>query len=444
MPMKPGPKLLHDAIHRLVPFEDNPTDKLLLRLINTKEFQRLRRIKQLGFSETVFPGANHTRFAHSIGVAHIARAFLDRLDLMLGPGVITNGSREIVLAGALLHDIGHGPFSHAFEKVTDQDHEARTREIVLSDATEVHQVLIEYDSQLPGRVADLWEQDPDSTEAHLPAYLTHIVSSQLDADRFDYLLRDSYSAGVDYGEFDYRWLITHLSVDENNQRLQLGAKALFAAEAYIFARYHMYRTVYFHKTTRAAEVMFKLLLRYFRQMTEHGSASEISAVAPGIPTNFLKAFKQDMALNEYLTLDDHTVTEFCKAASESKDKTLADLAFALLNRRYLKAYDLTGANISSFDEFQARVRELLKQRELPQEWSSQIDSPGDTPYKEYDPDSEEPNTQIYIENAAGVATEISKLSEPVAHLKKYSMFRFYFPEFLREEIFTIGNETIRK
>src|SRR5579864_4141383 len=121
------PKVVCDPVHSLITFEDADCDKLLLSLINTKEFQRLRRIKQLGMSEFVFPGANHSRFAHSIGVMHLARQFLNRLG-QLGEK-IGEEEQTIVLSAALLHDLGHGPFSHAFEKITNEDHEERTLEI---------------------------------------------------------------------------------------------------------------------------------------------------------------------------------------------------------------------------------------------------------------------------------------------------------------------------
>jgi HD superfamily phosphohydrolase len=430
------PKLLHDAVHHLIPFENNPCDQLLLKLINTREFQRLRRIKQLGFSENVFPCANHSRFAHCIGVAHVARGFVERISLVTGKSVPPE-TKTVVLAGALLHDLGHGPFSHAFEKITRDKHEKRTRDIVLDDSTEIHSVLKAHDQKLPESVADFWERDPGVNDPDVPAYLTHVVSSQMDADRFDYLLRDSHATGVEYGEFDYRWLLTHIGVDVAKCRLYLSKKALLAAEAYVFARYHMYRTVYYHKTTRAAEVMFKLLLKRFSFLAKGMSATEASELVPDAPKAFVKAFVGPMSLQEYLALDDHSVTEFCKAASTSTDQILKDLALGLLNRKYFKAYDVTGANTEKIARFQDCVVERLEKRGVEREWNFHIDSPGDTPYKAYDPDDDEPSTQIYVEDMNGTPREISRLSEPVAQLTKtYSLFRFYFPESLRDEIMT--------
>src|SRR5438552_3945509 len=135
--MSSWPKIIRDPVHDIVAFDDNKCDQLLLDLINTREFQRLRRIKQLGMCDLVFPGANHSRFAHSIGVMQVTRLMLNRAESALGHA-IPDKHRLSVCAAALLHDIGHGPFSHAFEKVTDEDHEARSLEIIKSDATDIN------------------------------------------------------------------------------------------------------------------------------------------------------------------------------------------------------------------------------------------------------------------------------------------------------------------
>jgi len=147
------PRVIRDPVHDIVPFEDTPCDRLLLVLINTREFQRLRRIRQLGMSEMVFPGANHSRFAHSIGVMHVARRILERVETVRGQKKkLEEEQKTAVLAAALLHDIGHGPFSHAFEKVAGQKHEARTLEIILDRKTEVGKSLRKHSA---GRARDI-------------------------------------------------------------------------------------------------------------------------------------------------------------------------------------------------------------------------------------------------------------------------------------------------
>ena len=144
--------------------------------------------------------------------------------------------------------------------------------------------LKKHSKQLPEVLATFFDEDmeEDRRDAVMPPHLTQVVSSQLDADRFDYLLRDSYATGTDYGNFDAGWLIEHLHLDGQKKRLFLSHKALMAAEAYVFARSRMYRTVYFHKTTRAAEVMLRLVLKRFKELVQKArSANAKEAVVPG-------------------------------------------------------------------------------------------------------------------------------------------------------------------
>jgi hypothetical protein len=305
----------------------------------------------------------------------MARMFLNRIDVAFKP--IDKEARTIVLCAALLHDLGHGPFSHAFEKVTKESHENRTREIVENGETEVHKKLVEHDAKLPEAIASFWK---GAAVPNVPGFLKHVVSSQLDADRFDYLLRDSYAAGVDYGEFDHLWLIAHLHVDEQHSRLFLDSKALLAAEAYVFARYHMYRTVYFHKTTRAAEVMLKLPFQRYSKLISGKELKEASAVVPNAPTEVVTAFRSRLELKEFLMFDDHSVSEFCKACEDSADQSLRRLAAGLLHRDYLKAIDATGSRLDAMTDFIREADEALKKQGYDPATSFSTDAAGDTPY----------------------------------------------------------------
>jgi uncharacterized protein len=299
------PKIIRDPVHNIVPFEGTDCDRLLLSLINTREFQRLRRIKQLGLSQLVFPGADHSRFAHSIGVMQVTRKFLERIS-KLCPTCVDDDQHTVVLAAALLHDIGHGPFSHAFEKVSGEKHEKRTLEIISDTSTEVNRALSGYHPNLPDRLKVFFDEDLEEQQreqADIPPYLTQVVTSQLDADRFDYLLRDSYATDTDYGRFDLAWLLEHLHIDDDRGRFYLGHKALYAAESYVFARYHMYRTVYFHKTTRSAEVMLRLLLRRYKRLLGDADTEEKRRnVVADVPSATMRAFSSVIGLDEYLSL----------------------------------------------------------------------------------------------------------------------------------------------
>ena len=433
------PKIIRDPVHNIVSFENDDCDKLLLRLINTKEFQRLRRIKQLGLSQLVFPGADHSRFAHSIGVMHLARRMLDRVT-QLCPGCVNEEQRVVVLSAALLHDVGHGPFSHAFEKITGDKHEKRTLEIITTEGTEVNTVLTKYNSELPNHLKVFFDEDIEEEEregAVVPPYLTQIVSSQLDADRFDYLLRDSYSTGAEYGRFDVEWMLQHIDINGDKGRFFLHSKALLAAETYIFARYHMYRSVYYHKTTRAAEVMLRLLFRRYKQQLAAVANDDVRwAIVPKTPPAVWKAFSTTIGLEEYLLLDDHSLTEFAKACTVCGDNVLAELASGLLHRRLFKAIDVSNIVAPGVVGFCDKAKEIIAAAGYTVDYAFAADTPSDTAYKLYNPDAEKPATQIYIEASAGNFKELSDCSDSVKQLtKKYTLVRYYFPAAVRDQVF---------
>src|SRR5699024_2402298 len=174
----PEEKVFKDPVHRYVRVQD----QLIWDLIATPEFQRLRRIKQLGTTYLTFHGAEHSRSNHSLGVYEIVRR-------MVKDPSWNNEERSVCLCAALLHDIGHGPFSHSFEKVFDMEHEAFTQRIILEE-TEVHRVLKEREAELPRKVAQV------IAKTYGDQLVVSMISSQIDADRMDYLLRDAYYTGV--------------------------------------------------------------------------------------------------------------------------------------------------------------------------------------------------------------------------------------------------------
>jgi len=442
------PKVIRDPVHNIIPFEDTDCDRLLLDLINTREFQRLRRIKQLGMSELVFPGANHSRFSHCIGAMHIARLMLDRTQRLL-PDKVGDDQRTAVLVAALVHDIGHGPFSHAFEKVTGQKHEARTLEIITKTGSEVNARLRKFDKTLPSRLAVFFDEDIDAEKrrkAEIPEFLTQIVSSQLDADRFDYLLRDSYATGTDYGRYDLNWLVLQLRLDASRKRYYLSRKAFSATEAYIFARYHMYQAVYFHKAVRAAEVMVRLIFKRYRQLLGTvRSRARKRAVVPDAPPSVFDAFADELSLDRYLALDDTALTQFFKACASAHDEVLRVLGGGIIDRKLYKGVDATDADAASIGDFASRANDKVRSAGLDPEYAFVDDTAADTPYKPYDPDESRPASQIYVETAKGANKEISTRSDAVAQLKKkYALLRYYFPESMRAGMEHLAKETLAK
>lgn len=446
------PKVIRDPVHGIVPFEDTKRDQLLLELINTREFQRLRRIKQLGMSEFVFPGANHSRFAHSIGVMHTARMFLKSLMEKESKG-LSPETQAAILSAALLHDLGHGPFSHAFEKVTGQKHEKYTLEVIRNPKTEVNKRLRKFSKDLPKHVAAFFDEPVDDRKlkaAGIPKYVVQIVSSQLDADRSDYLLRDSHATGADYGKFDLPWLVHHLYPNPEKDKYYIGKKAFSTAEQYVFCRYHMYRSVYFHKTTRAAEVMLRLLFKRFAEVLKKGKILDVAnRVAPGASPVLVKAFaKKSLTLDGYLGLDDFSINEFFKSAAVGKDKTMAALANGLLHRRLYKAVDVSDAGEAS-QKFFENAQEIAKSKQsevgLAEDCLLEKDSIADTPYKPYEIDAEKPAEMIFVEDSAGRVQELSKYSKGVEGLKdRYVLLRYYFPLKLRKPMDKLASRLLKE
>src|SRR5262245_59922913 len=184
-------KIIRDPVHDVIAFRrDRAVDALLFRLLNTIEVQRLRRVRQLGMASMAYPGADHSRYSHSLGVMETARRIVEQL--RRNP-YISDEQETVCLAAALLHDLGHGPFSHAFERVTEIHHEELTQRVIEDPDSEVNHVLAEHDRSLPRKVIDVLHCRPKRT------FICDILSSQLDADRLDYLLRDNVMTGSQYG-----------------------------------------------------------------------------------------------------------------------------------------------------------------------------------------------------------------------------------------------------
>ena len=269
-----------------------------------------------------------------------------------------------------------------------------------------------------------------------------IVSSQLDADRFDYLQRDSHATGADYGRFDWKWLIHHLDIDRDRERFYLNRKALAEAERYVFARYHMYRTVYFHKTSRAAEVMLRLIFKRFKQLVDlAGAGVDLQALAPGAPGSVLDAFAATPPLSVYLALDDHAMTEFFKACARGEDPLLKELGEGLVNRKLYKAVDATFVSPAATGRFKAAAIKRIRDIGLDPAYALVADSPSDTPYRPYDPDALKPVNQILVGGTTEGYQEISQASRSVDTLQKeYRLLRYYFPERARELVLSIAAE----
>ena len=260
--------VINDSVHGPIVFNpSDETDQLLIKLISTPEIQRLRRVRQLGFGYMVYPGAEHSRFGLLLGTMHVARKILDHLEKQ---SEVDEEHRKLISVAALVHDVGHGPFSHAFEfdipGTGRIKHERWSAAICESEETAIGKILASVSSDFPEKVASVIQSEAKSLQVSMgkSGYLSNIVSSQLDADRFDYLLRDSRAAGVTYGSFDLDWLIRNIvpnyAVIEKYGQIAVGYKARHTLEQYLYARHFMHHTVYFIRRLEAQRKYFKRYL----------------------------------------------------------------------------------------------------------------------------------------------------------------------------------------
>ncbi len=406
-------KIIRDPVHDVIALRvDRPMEGLLFRLINSTEFQRLRRIRQLGLASLAYPGADHSRYSHSLGVMETARKILARLadDISIDPDTQT-----LCLAAALLHDLGHGPFSHVFERVSGIDHEAATARVILDPASQVHQLLLAYDRDLPRRLADFMAGQPRRTFYH------DILSSQLDADRMDYLLRDNLMTGSQYGSYDLNWLLHALTVDPATNRLAVHHKGTSALEAYLQSRYHMYRNVYFHKVVRSAEGMIRLALQRAKRL-----AVQDRLPWPGREHAVTKSLLgQSLSPPEFSMLDDSSMLECLKAWSHGEDAPLAGLCRGLLFRRLFKVIDLSHLdNPDQWRQMHAAAETVVAQAGGDVAYDLFLDEPSDTPYEiTFSPHGVSPAEGIFVMDPQGKLREFSAISPLSAALNRQLMFR---------------------
>lgn len=325
-------KVLRDPVHGYI----NVYYQVIWDLIATREFQRLRRIHQLGGTSFVYHTAEHSRFGHSLGVYEIVRLMIENVKRLKDS--LTEFEQVALLCAGLLHDLGHGPFSHAFESITNINHELITDRIILED-TEVNKVLKSAHPDLPKVVSDI------IAHRHKRKLLTQMISSQMDADRMDYLLRDSYFTGVSYGEFDlFRILRTIRIVDD---AIVMKESGIHAVEDYIMARYQMYWQVYLHPVSRSYESILSSIFKRMREV----EPSLLTGAEDLLP--FLS--QSEFTLDEFISLDESTVLVAFSKLSKSKDPILSDLSKRILNRDLFQYVNLD--ENTDVEEIKTRVKE---------------------------------------------------------------------------------------
>jgi HD superfamily phosphohydrolase len=449
--MSAKPQRIRDPVHDLIVFASPKVDQLegvLWQVMQKRPFQRLRRIKQLGFSEFVYPGATHSRFAHSIGVFHTARELMRVVQR--SAGVRRESDEKYALAAALLHDLGHGPFSHAFEKVGKHfgwklaNHENVSVELITSG--EVFDFLTkEMGKGFAENVADILKKDGVKRVQHA------VVSSQFDADRLDYVRRDRMMAGSQHAGIDFRWLVENLEIGEvhstvDDQKLDpvetfvIGPKAALAAEAYVLGLFQLYPTIYLHKTTRGIEKLFEhMLIRIFTLVIQ-GRVEE-TGLFDQHP--LVKFAKYPDRLDNVLDLDDCVISGALPLLVYASDGLIRQFSSRIRDRSVMYCSDIRERVVHEIDAESTndvgkidrinRCCEHIKKRLTESLASSTegsvpkwlLDWDERSPYKRLGAGSKGPLDQIWVKTNGDNLVNLEHRSVVVRELRTYQILRAY-------------------
>ena len=385
-------------------------------LIDTPEVQRLRRIRQLGFTALVYPGATHTRFAHSLGAFQGAQRTLTQLRAQ-GADVPDPWFVATALA-CLVHDLGHGPFSHTFERVTGRRHEERTTEIVRRGPAVPEALEAMGDGTVDRVVQLLAGEVVDAPEL---AWLADLVSSALDCDRMDYLRRDALHTGAQYGVFDRDWLIREMVPTPAGDAVVVIEKGRSAVEQYLIGRYHMFQNVYLHKTSRGFEGAFRALCARARTL----GAKRMPDGLRALPC----VFDPTGSLDGFLRLtDDHFHLDF-EILVDHDDPTLRGLARVLHRRTSLRQRSLRveGGDREALAKVRDHQRERAEAAGLDPDTAVWEDEAHDVPYRPYRPEAGRQSLRILTTD--GSLVDVTDLSPSLRALsQRVVVHRVYWLE----------------
>ena len=383
-------KVLKDPVHSYI----HINYEVVWNCLDSKEFQRLRRIRQLGGDFQVYPTAEHSRFSHSLGVYEIVRRMVTEIKSLSVE--LSEYDKICVMLAGLLHDVGHGPFSHAFEHVTKHSHEDYTAKIILGE-TELNQVLAEVSPRLPEDIVSIIEHN------HPNDILNQIISGQLDADRMDYLLRDSYFSATSYGQFDLERILRTMRVrkiDENKKALVVKYTGIHSVEDYIMARYQMYWQVYYHPVARSYEAVFIQLFNRLKDIFKENKEyfSDMKVLIPFLEKNIV-------SVEEYFKLDENSLLYCCSLIQDKDDEIAADLARRLQNRRLFEYVDYSEENL-------AQIKNMLKEQNLDEKYYLRVENVEASVYSPYK------GRKILIEQLDGKIVALEKASTIVESITK--------------------------
>ena len=383
-------KVLKDPVHSYIHIHY----EVIWNCLDSKEFQRLRRIRQLGGDFQVYPTAEHSRFSHSLGVYEIVRRMVTEVKSLCVE--LTEYEKVCVMLAGLLHDVGHGPFSHAFEHITNHSHEEYTAKIILGN-TELNAILRAVSEKLPQDIVSIIQH------THENDILNQIVSGQLDADRMDYLLRDSYFTATSYGQFDLERILRTMRVRKTNEgRKVIVVKytGIHSVEDYIMARYQMYWQVYYHPVARSYEAVFIQLFNRLKDIfkVDKDYFEDMKVLIP-----FLE--KSEVSVDEYFKLAENSLLYCCALIQDKEDKIAADLAKRLQNRRLFEYVDYNEENL-------AQIKNMLKENNFDERYYLKIENIEASVYSPYK------GRKILIEKLNGDIVALEKASTIVESITK--------------------------
>mgnify|MGYP000610806044 FL=1 len=401
-------RVIRDAIHDYI-----HVDHLIIwRLINSKEMQRLRRIKQLGGTYQVFQSAEHSRFVHSLGVYQVVRRMLETECLT---NALSDYDKLCVMCAGLLHDIGHGPFSHSFEGVFEENHEDMTVRMIL-EKSEVHDILVSLYKQLPQDVASIIQH------THPNRILIQMVSSQLDADRMDYLLRDSYMSGTTYGHFDMSRILRTMRIRDG--KIVYKESGVQAIENYILARYHMYWQVYYHPTARSYEHLLQSVFQRVKDLYYDGYVfqTHLHYLIPMLEHRF--------QVSDFVDLDEAVILYYFKEFTREKDFILSDLSSRFLNRHLFKYKQLKS------QKDLMSIKAIAQAKGYHPDYYIVSDNQKQIPYLHYGESGE--LSEIEILDSEGCLSPLPMKSEIVSAILNSKRFKsdqkVFFPKEIKDEL----------
>ena len=401
-------RVIRDAIHDYI-----HVDHLIIwRLINSKEMQRLRRIKQLGGTYQVFQSAEHSRFVHSLGVYQVVRRMLETECLT---NALSDYDKLCVMCAGLLHDIGHGPFSHSFEGVFEENHEDMTVRMILEES-EVHDILVSLYKQLPQDVASIIQH------THPNRILIQMVSSQLDADRMDYLLRDSYMSGTTYGHFDMSRILRTMRIRDG--KIVYKESGVQAIENYILARYHMYWQVYYHPTARSYEHLLQSIFQRVKDLYYDGYVfqTHLHYLIPMLEHRF--------QVSDFVDLDEAVILYYFKEFTREKDFILSDLSSRFLNRHLFKYQQLKS------QKDLMSIKAIAQAKGYHPDYYIVSDNQKQIPYLHYGESGE--LSEIEIVDSEGCLSPLPMKSEIVSAILNSKRFKsdqkVFFPKEIKDEL----------